>query len=312
MGVSLEELGALAEKQQGVVEQVNAIVSDLFSRQEGPARAQTNDGCGTGNEDLLNLLRTLLGAEEEASTIPAKDCGEAIEGDKGQQQEGGQEVAMAEAARPGINPPKPDADNGKLEVIDRDTIAAKFYYERGVEQIEKKDFAKAEAYFDKSVASRPSAAAHRLRAAMRLKRGQYDGALHDLGKCIEMEPANASHYITRAVALQLGGKHEESIEDYSVAINLEPESPRVWANRGLAWMRLGRNNRALKDLDKAVELWPEYPEGLYNRGVAKHNLEDYKGAVADYARALEIRPDWEEVRHNLDLALGSMGKELGG
>ena len=199
-----------------------------------------------------------------------------------------------------------DNKRHRLGGVDTLLVAAKYHYQKAEDLVRDGRFATAEASLDKSIDAKPTAAAHRLRAALRMKKGHMDEAIDDLSACVELEPGESMHYITRAVTMQLRGQHESAIEDYTIALNLDPNAPRIWGNRGLAWMRIGRNKRALEDLDKAISLWPDYPEGLYNRGVVRQKLQDLRGAEEDYLQALKVRPGWEEVEHNLNLVQESL------
>lgn len=296
-----------------LVDRIGRVVGEVSDMAAGRERESGSASCEDLDRDWASgVLRKVLtgGLEDADSGGSGAACSAEAEG-KGTEAEGG-ELALADGPAEAGAGQERKRRRYELKGVDTGLIAAKYHYDVGTEHIRNKDFESAESSFDKSIDASPTAAAYRLRAAMLLNRGQVAGALDDLDRCVELEPGEVTHYITRAVTRQLGGMHEDAIADYSVAINLQPDSPRTWGNRGLAWMRIGRNERALEDLDRAVELWPGYAEGFYNRGVVRHKLEDLEGAMADYERALEIRPGWADVEHNMRLLRESIEGQAGG
>lgn len=294
-----------------LVERIGLVVGEVSDMAAGKERHAESASCEDRERDWASgvLRRVLTGglddADQGAGAVPCGADAERTEAEGGE---------LASADRPAKDGTGADRKRRGYELkgVDTGLIAARYHYDVGTEHVLNKDFRSAEESFDKSIDATPTAAAYRMRAAMLLNRGQVAGALDDLDRCVELEPGEVTHYITRAVTRQLRGMHEDAIADYSVALNLQPDSPRTWGNRGLAWMRIGRNERALEDLDRAVELWPGYAEGFYNRGVVRHKLEDLEGAMADYERALEIRPGWADVEHNMRLLLESIDGQAGG
>jgi tetratricopeptide (TPR) repeat protein len=90
----------------------------------------------------------------------------------------------------------------------------------------------------------------------------YEAALKDYNKAIELEPYYASYRFNRAYLYQDNGKNKEAIEDYNVVIELEPENYIAITNRGEAHYDLGDKNRALADFEKAKEF--DYKEAIDN------------------------------------------------
>ncbi|MBD1830852.1 tetratricopeptide repeat protein [Microcoleus vaginatus GB1-A2] len=99
------------------------------------------------------------------------------------------------------------------------------------------------------------------------------------------------------------GDFEGAIADYNKALEIKPDYHEVWYNRGIALNDLGRWEEAIADYDKALEIKPDYHEVWYNRGIALHQLGRLEEASADYDKALEIKPDLHEVWTNRGAAL---------
>lgn len=83
-----------------------------------------------------------------------------------------------------------------------------------------------------------------------------------------------------------------AVADYTRAIELNPTFAEAYNNRAYTFMRLEDYARALPDLDKAIELRPDYVNALMNRGdIHNYYFEiDRDRAIADYDRVLAIDP----------------------
>ncbi|MDR2432010.1 MAG: tetratricopeptide repeat protein [Candidatus Margulisbacteria bacterium] len=89
---------------------------------------------------------------------------------------------------------------------------------------------------------------------LKFNQKNYAGALEDMRKAIELDPANAEYYF-------MSGNIKNNLGNYSEAI---------------------------ADIDKALELNPGFAAAYTSRARNKGALGDYAGALADCARAKEL------------------------
>ena len=87
-------------------------------------------------------------------------------------------------------------------------------------------------------------------------------------------------------------EYEGAIKDYDKAIELDPNYALAYMNRGIAKAQLKQYSAAIADYDKAIELDPNFALAYHNRGVAKYNLAQYNAAIADYDKAIELEPNF--------------------
>jgi lipoprotein NlpI len=89
----------------------------------------------------------------------------------------------------------------------------------------------------------------------------YEGAIADCSKAIQLDPKLASAYITRGAAKRHKGDYDGAIADYDKAIQLDPEYAPAYNNRGIAKRHKGDYDAAIADLDKDTQLDPKdvYP-----------------------------------------------------
>jgi TonB family protein len=87
-------------------------------------------------------------------------------------------------------------------------------------------------------------------------RGDYDGAISDYGKAIELKPASSGSYLYRGIALFNKKNYDASVADFSKSIELDPKDVPAYMNRGNSYERMGDLQKAVDDYKKAVELDP--------------------------------------------------------
>jgi serine/threonine protein kinase/tetratricopeptide (TPR) repeat protein len=79
---------------------------------------------------------------------------------------------------------------------------------------------------------------------------------------------------------------EEAVADFSKAIELAPEVHTNWWHRGHCYLNLAQWDKAAANFGKVVEEWPEGGEGWYWRAVALANLNQPDKALADLRQAI--------------------------
>ncbi len=116
----------------------------------------------------------------------------------------------------------------------------------------------------------------------------YDGAIEDCNKAIQLDPMYAKAYNVRGNAEKEKGNHDGALADYNKAIELDPKYAAPYYNRGNT-KSLDRDYQgAISDYTKAIELDPSDPDARANRGMAKEKIGDDIGAVADYEKAVQL------------------------
>ena len=120
--------------------------------------------------------------------------------------------------------------------------------------------------------------------------GNYQGAIADYTKAIEINPQEAIPYYYRGDAKFNLQDYQGAIADYTKAIEMNPEYADAYNNRGIVKRYLKDYKGAIADYTKAIEINPQDVGAYTNRGIAKNGLKDYQGAIADYNKALEINP----------------------
>ncbi len=120
----------------------------------------------------------------------------------------------------------------------------------------------------------------------------YEKAIADFTQAIELDPSDDWSYASRAQVYNSLKDYQRAIADFSKAIKLDPKYKWAYNNRGLAYYDLKDYERAILDFTHAIELDPQYTWAYANRGLTYRHLEDYERAIQDYSRAIELDPQY--------------------
>ena len=72
----------------------------------------------------------------------------------------------------------------------------------------------------------------------------------------------ANAYTNRGNAYDKKGDFDHAIEDHTKAIDLDPNNAYAYFNRGNVYDKKGDHDRAIADYTQAIELKPNYAGGL--------------------------------------------------
>ncbi|WP_017293543.1 protein kinase domain-containing protein [Geminocystis herdmanii] len=127
---------------------------------------------------------------------------------------------------------------------------------------------------------------------------QYEKAIIDYTKAIDLDPNYTDAYNNRGIAYKNLKQYEKAIIDYSKAIELDPNYTSAYNNRGLAYDDLKHYKKAIIDYTKAIEIDANYANAYNNRGVVYQNLREYKKAIIDYTTAIKLKPNLQIAINN--------------
>ncbi|HEX8474230.1 MAG TPA: tetratricopeptide repeat protein [Pyrinomonadaceae bacterium] len=109
------------------------------------------------------------------------------------------------------------------------------------------------------------AAAYGGRARILGKRGQWDAALKDYNKAIEINPDEFVMYFNRGYGWREQGDLKAALADFNKAIEIQPQSAFNYLERGLTLLLMGRDADAQKDFDQLLKLNPSMQTALEKR-----------------------------------------------
>ena len=129
------------------------------------------------------------------------------------------------------------------------------------------------------------------RALAHLNNEQYDDAIADYSKIIELNPNSAHSYSGRGAAYYFKNNYDCAIADYTKAIELNPIFEEAYCGLGWAYLNQGDHDYAIVNLTKAIELNPDFAQAYHRRAYTYYSMDDYARAIPDYTKAIELNPN---------------------
>lgn len=120
-------------------------------------------------------------------------------------------------------------------------------------------------------------------------------------------PTTAGYYLKRGDMKSGSADYEGAMEDYNKAIELDPELGGAYLSRSTTHFILQDFQSALSDCDKSIELNSDLIELHVRRALVKVILEDYQGSTQEYNKVSEIKPSLAKayyVRGNIKYFMG--------
>jgi len=124
-----------------------------------------------------------------------------------------------------------------------------------------------------------------------MTRKQWDPALADLTRAIELDPKTAWRYGLRSEASRAKGDLDGALQDLTRALELDPSEVLGYAQRASIHFQREEYDLALGDYSKILELDPDNLTALRNRAAAHFRRGDFEDAVRDYSEAIDRAPD---------------------
>jgi tetratricopeptide (TPR) repeat protein/predicted aspartyl protease len=101
---------------------------------------------------------------------------------------------------------------------------------------------------------------------------------------------------------------DAAIADFDRAIELDAADPENFYERGLALWQSGQPRRAFADFNKVIELEPDHAEALLARGTLRLRGGNDSAATADFQRALTLSPIESDLGLRVAAAYQGTGK----
>lgn len=180
--------------------------------------------------------------------------------------------------------------NGR-KIISNKTLNEYEYFERGIEKYLNSDYEGAIKDYSKAIEINIKYIdAYRERAMAKRWLKDYEGAIIDYTKILDLNSKDIEAIKLRGLTKASLKDYKGAIEDYSKTIELDKES-KVYSSRGRMKKYLLDFDGALQDFNIAVEKFPDDYSSYYGRGELKYEIEDYLGAIEDFNKCIKLEPE---------------------
>ncbi|MBW1915530.1 MAG: tetratricopeptide repeat protein [Deltaproteobacteria bacterium] len=105
---------------------------------------------------------------------------------------------------------------------------------------------------------------------------------------VQKQTLDADFYINQGNAYVGKGQYDQAISDFNKAIQINPRFAKAYYNRGVAYKRKGQYDQAISDYNKAIEINPRDALAYYNRGIACFYAKKYEKAWDDAHKAQDL------------------------
>ncbi len=175
------------------------------------------------------------------------------------------------------------------------------YIIRGGAYRAKGDFDRAIADLDKAVQLDPRSALSRMeRAAIYHAKADLDRAIADYDRALQLDKNSVTAHAGRAKAYRGKGDFDRALADFEEAVRLDPKSSSLHVDRGAVYQTKGDLDQAITDYDEAIELDPIYAPAFLERAKAYRDKHDFERARQDLEAALKLDPQLASANEALD------------
>lgn len=119
----------------------------------------------------------------------------------------------------------------------------------------------------------------------------YDAAIADYNKTLELNPKFSWPYLNRAIALGRLKRWDEAIVDYGRALEIDQNYAAAYNGRAWSYCQIGKFEEAVVDADRAIKLKPNEANFYDTRATAYIGLKHYEDALADLNTAIKLSPE---------------------
>ena len=127
-----------------------------------------------------------------------------------------------------------------------------------------------------------------------IHKGKYENAIEDLNRALDLNQGSNDTkfdnkvYVNRGAAYQKLLEFDAALNDYSKAIQLNPNNPNVFLYRGFLYYQNEEYESAIIDFNTVIDLDPHNPFAYYNRGMIYTKLQKEDEACDDFHTACEL------------------------
>jgi tetratricopeptide (TPR) repeat protein len=122
--------------------------------------------------------------------------------------------------------------------------------------------------------------------------GQYDVAIMDFTKAMELGLRGKGSYHIRGLAYAKQGQYDLAIADFNKALELDPKDAATYNNRGIIYLLKGQYKHTIEDLTRAIDLDSKNAAVYYlHLGFALDRTGDKESARHNFFKAREMDKD---------------------
>jgi len=183
------------------------------------------------------------------------------------------------------------------------------YNKRGMAHVSMRNYEQAVIDYTKAIELDPNyVEPYHNRSIVHLLMDNYGQALLDCNKAIELAPDFVPAYINRGITHTGLRQYELGIEDYNHTLELAPDNAFTYYNRANTYLWTGNYKDAITDFSQTIYLDNKFVAAFVNRGVAHTEMGNYDLAIIDYDQAIKLNPSYSQAYYNRAYAYRKLGE----
>ncbi|MHB1654013.1 MAG: tetratricopeptide repeat protein [Desulfitobacteriaceae bacterium] len=133
---------------------------------------------------------------------------------------------------------------------------------------------------------------------------QYKNALEK----VRQNPNSAPNHVELGWSLFQKGQYNDALAEYKKAIDLDDKNYRAYYDLGLAYRQVEKYDLAISSLQKALEIAPKSFEAHYDLGLAYQHNGKFEQALQEFQLAYKLNPGSTEIIYSIGQVYEKMGK----
>jgi eukaryotic-like serine/threonine-protein kinase len=152
------------------------------------------------------------------------------------------------------------------------------------------------------------AAVHRIAGLLKANDGQYEQAIAEYQRAIEIEPANSDAHRRLGQASKANGQMDQALREFRRAVDLDPDYFKTYQDLGTFYLDQGDYNNAVVQFQTEVKRAPDEPDAHHALGTVFSELGRYADAENEFRAAL-VLAEVPKTLNNMAVALMYQGKD---
>ncbi|MBM3253265.1 MAG: tetratricopeptide repeat protein [Candidatus Omnitrophica bacterium] len=186
------------------------------------------------------------------------------------------------------------------DTVEKSPNKARPYNGRGTAYSKKGQYEKAIADFTKALEINPKyISVYNNRGDAFSKKEEYEKAIADFTEALKVDPEHASTYYNRGTIYAKKAEYEKAIADFTEALKINPRDEETLNNRGATYAQKGQYDKAISDFTEGLKIKPEDITLYINRGAAYSKKAEYEKAISDFNKILTLDPKYPDAYYNL-------------
>ncbi len=146
-----------------------------------------------------------------------------------------------------------------------------------------------------------------IRGSFRLAADEYDPAIEDFNKSLELKPGQVHAHSYRGLAYLAKGEYDLAGEDFNTTRKLDPRYPYAYYNLGELYRAQGDVARAIEEYNTAITCQSDLAEAYNRLGEIYYAQGDVTRAIEEYSTAIKCRYNFVDACINRGTAYYEQG-----